>query len=86
MQSWAGHDGCGPEAAEDQITSHVLRRSWTGCAEGTDVVYFEIEGGGHTWPGGIDLSNLGMGDLGAVTGEISATDLILDFFDHHRLG
>lgn len=86
MQRWSEHDGCAPEPSKDQITQHVLRRTWDGCADGTSVVFYEIDGGGHTWPGGIDLSKLGFSRLGPVTQEISATDLIVDFFDGHRLG
>lgn len=85
LTGWADHNGCDPAATEEQVTPHVLRRSWNGCADGTEVVYHEIDGGGHTWPGAIDVSKLGMTGLGAVTDEISATDLLLDFFDRHQL-
>ena len=85
MQSWADHNGCDGVAVTDQVTPHVLRRSWTDCADATEVIYHEIDGGGHTWPGAIDVSGLGLADLGPVTDEISATDLMLDFFDRHHL-
>ena len=86
LESWAAHNGCDESPTADQITPHVLRRSWSGCADGTEVIYHEIDGGGHTWPGAIDVSKLGVSGLGPVTDEISATDLILDFFDRHQLG
>jgi polyhydroxybutyrate depolymerase len=38
-------------------------------------VLYVIDGGGHTWPGSIDVAR-----LGATTHEIYATDEIWDFF------
>jgi polyhydroxybutyrate depolymerase len=50
--------------------------SYGGCKDGTAVVLYVIDGGGHTWPGAaIDVQRLGV-----TTHEISATDLIWDFF------
>lgn len=53
---WAKADRCtsGPSVTELPQTAsdgtHVTRRSWTGCASGTSVVWYEIGGGGHRWP------------------------------------
>jgi polyhydroxybutyrate depolymerase len=63
----------------------VVRESWPGCQDGTEVVLFTIEEGGHTWPGSIDLAAIGIDHLGSTTRSIDATKLILDFFDRHPL-
>ena len=42
------------------------------------VVFYTVEGGGHTWPGG--LVDLPPAVFGATTHTIDASDLILDFF------
>jgi polyhydroxybutyrate depolymerase len=39
------------------------------------VILYVVEEGGHTWPGAIDVPG-----LGSTTHEISATDLIWEFF------
>lgn len=78
MAGWAERGGCGGEPTEEQASAHVERRSYPGCTDGVDVVLYRIAGGGHTWPGSIDVPR-----LGPVTDEIDATDLILDFFAAH---
>jgi polyhydroxybutyrate depolymerase len=84
MADWAAHDGCGPTPQVTQVSPHVRRSTWTGCRPGLAVTFNSIEGGGHTWPGGPDLSsNPAFAFLGAVTHEISATDLMLSFFEAH---
>lgn len=81
MQDWANHSGCDAGPVEDEPADGVRRLSWEGCDAGSDVVLYAIEGGGHTWPGAVDVD-----PLGSTTHEISATELILDFFDAHPGG
>ncbi|TAK57793.1 MAG: hypothetical protein EPO22_11710 [Dehalococcoidia bacterium] len=49
--------------------------AYSECAGDAAVVLYVIDGGGHTWPGSIDVPR-----LGATTHEIMATDQIWDFF------
>jgi polyhydroxybutyrate depolymerase len=79
MQDWANHDGCDGGPAEDEPADGIRRLAWSGCEAGSDVVLYAVEGGGHTWPG----AAAELAPLGETTREISATDLILDFFDAH---
>jgi polyhydroxybutyrate depolymerase len=81
---WADHNGCSG-ARNLQVASDVTRTAWTGCAAHGDIVLLTIQGGGHTWPGPIDLTKLGVFELGATTSSIDATKLTLDFFDTHPL-
>ncbi len=86
MADWAAHDGCSTPAVITQVSPHVRRFDWPDCRAGLAVSFYSIEGGGHTWPGGIDLSsNPAFAFLGAVTHEVSATDLMLAFFAAHPL-
>jgi polyhydroxybutyrate depolymerase len=81
---WADHNGC--SAAKNlQIAPDVVRTGWTGCDADGDVVLLSIQGGGHTWPGPIDVMKLGIFDLGATSSSIDASKLMLDFFDSHPL-
>jgi len=36
--------------------TEVHRLTATGCADGTEVVFVQIDGGGHTWPTTFDAS------------------------------
>ncbi len=51
MGDWARLDHCAPTPTDTTIGSQVTRQVWPGCASGTAVVLYRIEGGGHTWPG-----------------------------------
>lgn len=80
MAGWAAHDGCAATPTDDQLGTQVDRRTWAGCAGNGDVVYYIIEGGGHTWPGAIPIPFLGL-----TTRQINASDTIWAFFQAHPL-
>ncbi len=75
---WADALGC-PSAATTAPAPGVRLRTWTGCARGARVHLYTISGGGHTWPGPIEVST-----LGATNRHLDATRLILDAFDAAR--
>lgn len=52
--------------------------TYNGCEQGTQVVLVKVIGGGHTWPGGKQY--LPIRTVGAVSKEINASEMILDFF------
>ena len=68
-------------AEPDTVTdgTRVRRSSYTGCRDGTAVVLYTIEGGGHTWPGGPPVGR----SVGRVSRDVDATATMLDFFDRH---
>jgi polyhydroxybutyrate depolymerase len=59
----------------------VMQTTYRGGKEESEVVLFVIEGGGHTWPGQQPPVSL----IGKSTKNISANDLIWDFFEKHPL-
>src|SRR5690606_8566695 len=63
-----------------QVGPNVVHRSWTGCASALET--YEVEGGGHRWPGSTTKSNAVIS--GSGTREIEATELILEFFAGQR--
>ncbi|HEY5314064.1 MAG TPA: PHB depolymerase family esterase [Pirellulales bacterium] len=87
MQAWARLDGCPsvpkieslPDKADDG--TRVTRTTYGPGKEGSEVVLYTIENGGHSWPG----RNSGFGLLGKSTQDISANDLIWDFFQRHPM-
>jgi polyhydroxybutyrate depolymerase len=75
-EDWARHNGCNLEPARSQATEHVRVIAYSECDDEVAVLLYAVEGGGHTWPGSIDVPR-----LGAVTSEIDATDLLWEFFE-----
>lgn len=85
MQSWVKANGCRTESETvklpDKATDGMLvtRKTWTGGRNGSEVVLIEIQGGGHTWPGQRPVIDR----LGGSTMDISANDLMWEFFQKH---
>jgi polyhydroxybutyrate depolymerase len=79
IAAWAAHDGCDPTPT-DEVIDDVTVRTWSGCDD-SEVSFYRIDGGGHTWPGPIDVASLGLDRLGATTSTVDATALMLDLFD-----
>lgn len=77
MAAWADHNRCG-EPVDRAVSPHVTRTTWDGCQDDATVVYYRIEGGGHTWPGAIDVPR-----LGTTTHEIAGAELMWAFFRDH---
>ena len=80
MASWAEHDGCDAAFKDEPIGTDVRKRTWTSCRAGGEVVFYIIDGGGHTWPGSIPIDS-----LGKTTTQIDASATIWDFFQAHPL-
>jgi polyhydroxybutyrate depolymerase len=80
MASWASHDGCAAQPQETSLGTEVTLREWTGCKPAGAVRFYIIKGGGHTWPGSVDVPF-----LGKTTHQINATDTLWAFFQAHPL-
>jgi polyhydroxybutyrate depolymerase len=59
----------------------VNQTLYGGGKDGAEVVLIEIEGGGHTWPG--KKSPIGL--IGKSTLDVSANDLMWEFFRRHPI-
>lgn len=68
-----------PDLVDDGTT--VVRQFYKPQTRGAEVVLYKIIGGGHTWPGHASLDRL----LGKSCQDISANDLIWEFFSNHPL-
>lgn len=57
------------------------------CSGATEVTLCTIDGGGHTWPGGVvtNTDSKWQEYVGKVTKDISATDAMWEFFKKHSL-
>ncbi|HTN79431.1 MAG TPA: PHB depolymerase family esterase [Acidimicrobiales bacterium] len=76
MAGWGNRAGCAATPTSTAVSAHVTLEQWTGCAPGTSIELYTVNGGGHTWPGAAIKVRL----LGPTTDEINATDIMLDAF------
>jgi len=87
IQSWVKANGCKPDpevvAFPDKSEDGMkcTRKTWSGGKDGSEVVLIEIENGGHTWPGNEPIVAM----LGKSTKDISANDLMWEFFQKHPM-
>lgn len=58
----------------------MTRTTYQGLTAGAEVVV-TVRGGGHTWPGRPSSAT-----LGRSTQNVSANDLIWEFFERHPMG
>ena len=79
MENWAAHNGCSG-FTDTMIGTDVSKRTWHGCRTRGDVIFYTDIGGGHAWPGAIQLPS-----LGKSTRTIDASELIWEFFKAHPL-
>lgn len=47
---WADKNGITSEPTQTRIGDNVVKTVYTGGADGTEVILYEIEGGSHAWP------------------------------------
>jgi len=88
LRLWRKRLGAGapPETGKlaDTDSRDQCRTSWTrwfGVKEGTELLAYTIEGGGHAWPGGPQF--LPVEVIGNVCRDFDATEVIWDFFKKH---
>jgi polyhydroxybutyrate depolymerase len=88
IATWVRANNCREEpAAVEELPDRtgdgtkVTRTTYGGDAAGAEVVLVTVAGGGHTWPG-----RPGSAALGRSTQNVSANDLIWEFFERHPMG
>jgi polyhydroxybutyrate depolymerase len=90
IKYWAKSDKCGekpttsmlPDAAPQDGT-RISHDVYSGCAADTEVALLTVNGGGHTWPSGIQY--LPERFIGKTSKDIDATETIWDFFAKHPM-
>lgn len=86
IQTWVRLNGCDETPTMDVLSSSgdeltVTRATYRANQNGAEVVLVLIEGGGHTWPGRKSPAR----SLGKSSLNISANDMMWDFFQKHTL-
>jgi polyhydroxybutyrate depolymerase len=85
---WVKHNRCSlePVVTEEPDTdpkdgTRVISKQYLNHNNGTEVVLYIVEGGGHTWPGGIQYLPARM--IGKTSRDFNATEVIWSFFKRH---
>jgi polyhydroxybutyrate depolymerase len=88
VRLWTTYNRCSgpPETvllpdADPADGTRVRRTAYARCADRTAVTLYTIEGGGHTWPGGVQY--LPRAIIGRTSRDIDATEVIWQFFAGH---
>ena len=87
IDAWVEANGCPaepavndlPDKADDGTT--VTRTVYGPGRDGAEVVLVTVTGGGHTWPGQPPPVKF----LGKSTADVSANDLLWEFFERHPM-
>ncbi len=84
---WVSRNGCHQTPATAWLPNtsidltRIVRDTYSGCDDGASVVLLEVQGGGHTWPGGYEYSAAS----GAVSYDINAAETIWTFVKSRSL-
>ncbi len=88
IRFWVAHNQCEPTPTITQEPdrkrldgTRVSRQAYGPCAEGTEVLLYAVEGGGHTWPGGWQY--LPALIVGRTSRDIEANQVIWQFLERH---
>jgi polyhydroxybutyrate depolymerase len=76
-------NGCGSSPEELPVSGEASGIRYSGCDQGADVVFYMIDGGGHSWPGGEPLPKW---IAGPTTQDIDATRVMWEFFSRFSIG
>lgn len=84
IQTWVKLNGCNQTPKQEIISkdgdeTKVTRTVYGDGKNGSEVVLVVVEGGGHTWPG----QRPPVGFIGKSATNVSANDLMWEFFQKH---
>ena len=83
VKTLAAHDECQPTATPLPAVGSVSGVRYNGSDPNSEVVFYAVAGGGHSWPGGKPMPRR---IVGHTTQDIDATRLMWDFFQRHPKG
>lgn len=88
IEFWANRNMCSSEPVEadepdrdPKDGTRVARKEYNEGIDGTEVILYSIQGGGHTWPGGFQY--LPKWIIGKTSRDINANEVIWSFFKKH---
>jgi polyhydroxybutyrate depolymerase len=88
IEFWVDRNKCSvtPDVTEEpdmdpKDGTRVTRKQYVNGIEGTEVILYAVDGGGHTWPGGFQY--LPAGIIGKTCRDFDANEVIWSFFKKH---
>ena len=88
VKFWTDHNQCSSTPAitwetprDPRDGTRVRQEVYGGGQEGTEVILYAIEGGGHAWPGGYRYLPEIL--VGKMSQNLDATEVIWNFFKNH---
>ncbi|MCV7444597.1 esterase [Mycobacterium paraense] len=86
VNAWRSVDGCQGDPSQQVLPNVgdgtvVHRYDAAPCAASTEVVFYQIDNGGHTWPGGKQY--LPQAIIGRTSRALDASEVIAQFFLAH---
>lgn len=82
IANWARRNGCDRNPVDTAVAADVSLREYGSCRNNATVALYTIDGGGHTWPGGQQLTPW---LLGRTNRSINASEIMWEFFKQHPL-
>lgn len=79
LDHWRTRNGCSTFEKTFYQHGDTTCVEWPDCSGGVRTALCTIEGGGHTWPGGIPIP------AGKTSTDVDATATMLDFFEAHPM-
>ncbi len=79
IEAWAERDGCSPVPKLIPTHGDASGVHYSGCKDSSEIVFYTIEGGGHTWPGGRPTF------VGKTSRDMNAGQVMWAFFEAHPL-
>jgi len=80
--SWAAENACAMSPSETKVSENITRLDYSDCEENVRVIFYRVQGAGHTWPGG---EKLPVWIAGVTNQEISSSALMWEFFKDYSL-
>ena len=85
IRFWARHNHCSPSPVithepdnDPKDGTRARKEVYVDCQNGTEVILYAIEDGGHTWPNGYQYLNRRI--IGKANRDMDANEVIIDFF------
>jgi polyhydroxybutyrate depolymerase len=90
VKFWVTNDKCASPPIVTQLPDKdpsdgttVRTETYGGCQDNTEVVLYAVEGGGHTWPGGLQYAPEWR--IGRTSRDFDASEVIWQFFKEHPM-
>ena len=84
VAAWAAHNQCSVGPTTTQI-SDVTQEIYSGCAANANVDFYQVNGGGHTWPGAPLVVAEAIADSAGITTQaVDATSAMWQFFSQYQ--